>query len=349
MIHSITLKNFRNFSNREISFCAGKNIIVWENGKWKSNILEAISFLQWWLHISDIKHLVKLKEDLFFLKICGDFWELACSYENETGKRKYILNGKNTTKSKLREIYPHIISFHPIEMNLMYFGPSERRDFLDSILIRTFPEYEKILKWYKLVIRNRNKVLKHISLWNAWESELNFWNEKYLLWAEKVYEYREKINKYFMEKIHSRLQSYFLGKTANIKYKYHSSVEWLNLLQKLGDLKKYIHENSKKEILLQKTLRWPHLDDFSILIDNQSITHYASRWEMKSALIWMLFIETEFIQQYGQKKETIFLLDDILSELDSAHRDMLWEYIHERQSIITSIEDCIDGDSKIFL
>ena len=43
MIQSIKLKNFRNFDNQEFYFCAGTNIIVGDNGKGKTNILEALS------------------------------------------------------------------------------------------------------------------------------------------------------------------------------------------------------------------------------------------------------------------------------------------------------------------
>jgi len=45
----------------------------------------------------------------------------------------------------------------------------------------------------------------------------------------------------------------------------------------------------------------------------------------------------------------LFLLDDILSELDVEHRDLLWKYIGTRQCIITSIEDFDIPAHKIFL
>jgi DNA replication and repair protein RecF len=92
-----------------------------------------------------------------------DAGNISYSYNSDGAKRKYMLSGKSTTKSRLRDNYPLVVSFHPMMMNLMYLGPSARRDFLDSILIQSFPKYTKILAEYKKVLGSRNKVLKNIS------------------------------------------------------------------------------------------------------------------------------------------------------------------------------------------
>jgi len=40
---------------------------------------------------------------------------------------------------------------------MMYLGPTLRRDFLDTVLKHSFPEYSDILKKYKTILKNRNK------------------------------------------------------------------------------------------------------------------------------------------------------------------------------------------------
>jgi recombinational DNA repair ATPase RecF len=74
-----------------------------------------------------------------------------------------MLTGKSTTKARMRENYPLVVSFHPMMMNLMYLGPSQRRDFMDGILIQSFSHYTKVLSNYKKVLTSRNRVLKNIS------------------------------------------------------------------------------------------------------------------------------------------------------------------------------------------
>jgi DNA replication and repair protein RecF len=96
-------------------------------------------------------------------------------------------------------------------------------------------------------------------------------------------------------------------------------------------------------------LRWPHLDDFDIIVNGTPLTHFASRGEVKSILLWLKFLETKFLEKHCPTKNILFLVDDFLSELDSQHRDLLWQHVGTRQSIITSITDFPVEGNKIFI
>lgn len=345
MIQKLHIKNFRNFSSREISFSWEKNIIIWDNGKWKSNILEALSLPNWPLVESHPEYLLRKGSDVFYIKYELEHGTIAFAYDSAWAKRKYFLGEKSTTKSKIRHNYPHIISFHPMMMNLMYLGPSHRRDFLDEILSQSFDSYAKLLWEYKKILTSRNKLLKNISEWKSSTSELAFWDEKYISLASDIYKYRKKIHDFFCENIWS-LSSFFFWKIKDIEFKYISKTD---ISCPEVYLRKYLQENQKKEILLRKTLRGPHLDDFDIFIDDIPLVHFASRGEVKSILLGLKFLETRFIEKNSSKNEIIFLIDDLLSELDEKHRNILWEHIWERQSIITSIQDFQLEWNKIFI
>lgn len=347
MIQKLTLRNFRNFSHKEISFCEWKNIIIGENGKGKSNILEALCLASNNSIAESTPHFLLQKQcDFFHIHYTLSHGNISLYYDGETKRKKLSLENKATTQKKIDQSLPHIVSFHPMKMNLMYLGPSSRRDFLDEILIKTFPEYKKILQGYNTVLRNRNKILKNIAAGKSQLSELDFWNQKYLSGAELVYKHRNQIVEYFQKHIHT-LEKYFFGKVSEISFSYISKTPALS--ESLPYLKNYIQENTQKEILLWKTLRGPHLDDFDIIVDGVPLVHYASRGEVKSSILWLMFLETDFIEHFWEKKNTIFLLDDILSELDAKHRDKLWDYIWDRQCIVTSIEDFEVDSYKIFL
>lgn len=345
LIQKLYLKNFRNFSVREISFLAGKNIVIWNNGQWKSNILEALSLPVWWMVETHWEYLISKGSDVMYIKYELTIWTSAYAYDGKTGKKKYFLWEKSTTPSKLRESYPHIISFHPMMMNLMYLWPSHRRDFLDSILISSFPEYQKKLSKYKKILSNRNKLLKNIYLEKSQISELEFWNTSYIDLACEIYEYRKKLINYF-QKSQQKLTAYFFGKVETTVFTYLTKISLENPRKQLNE---YIRNNIQKEILLKKTLRWPHLDDFDITVDDTPIIHFASRWEVKSVLLWLKFLETGFIQTYSNKKDIIYIIDDLLSELDTTHREILWEHIWTSQCIMSSIEDIDIAWNKIYI
>ncbi len=346
MIKTLKLKNFRNFDSSEFLFCSEKNFIIWENWKWKTNILEAISLLSGQnFNKIDFPYLVKNSQNIFYIE-AQDFKnnKIAISFDKNTNKKQYFLNWKKTTKSKLTENSSICVNFSPISMNLMYLSPSLRRDFLDNILLNTFPRYKTILKEYKTILSSRNKLLKAIKDWKAKESELDFWDDKFINIVKIVYNYRFWISNFFKENI-SQAKKYFLGKIKKIEFIYISKIE--NNIE--NDIKNYLQKNRQRDIILGTTPIGPHIDDFNILVDNKPIIEFASRGETKSVLIELKFIEIKFIENFINKKP-ILLIDDLLSELDKTHRDMIFENIKWYQTFITSINDNnYNNINKIYL
>lgn len=291
------------------------------------------------------EYLIQKWEDIFFLWYVLDTWDAAFSYTQDWKKRKYFLSGKSTTKQKIKEIYPHVISFHPMMMNMMYLSPSERRKFLDEILSQAFPEYGSYLQKYKKILTSRNRVLKNIHEGKSGRSEIDFWNLEFIKYTEKIYIYRKKICDFFIDNS-SSLQQYFFGKVKDISFVYDTKTD---ISAPWDSIKAYINSNFEKEILLKKTLRWPHLDDFQILLDGIELIQFASRWEVKSIILWLKFLETDFLKKYSSKSDIIFIIDDLLSELDEEHRKLLLNHIDWYQSIMSSIEDFEVEAQKIYI
>ena len=334
MIHTLKLRNFRNFSQKEIVF-EKNNFIYGENGIWKTNILEALSIF--WTPLIDLDMWVLLKkgEQHLYIEIRLDNGKCATfSYDKETNKKKYTLNSKSTTKKKIQEFLPKTISFHPLGMNMMYLWPSKRREFIDHALGTVFPVYETTLRKYKKVVTSRNKVLKNISEGKSNIQELDFWNTAFIDLACDIYAYREKFIS-FIEPRCPEMKKYFGTKVENIQFIYHTKTLRNNVRESMI---LYLKKNQERDMFLKKTHIWRHVDDFDILLDDISITDFASRGEIKSTIIDLKFIEADF-QKDILGLQPLFLIDDLMSELDEAHKDMIFEKIGDSQTVITSIQD----------
>jgi len=336
MIKKLKLINFRNFQNREFFFSENKNYIIWENWKWKTNILEALSLLTW-NSITGIsfENLVKNKENFFHTEI-ENFKEsnLVIFYDKENNKKKYSINKKTTTKKKFWEISLKSVIFSPITMNMFVLWPSLRRDFLDSILLSSYPEYDKILKNYKKSLLNRNKVLKNISKNKSDISEITFWDNDFIKKTVLVYEYREKIIN-FLKINSSKLINSFWWKIEKIDFNYTSKINNFKNIE--NTIKKYLRENIQKDIILKTTSIWPHRDDFDLIIDwNISLVDFASRWETKTTILWLKNLEIQFIEEKTARKP-ILIIDDLLSELDEKHKNIFINSIEWYQTFISWI------------
>lgn len=346
MIQSIKLKNFRNFSDEEFYFSLWTNIIVGDNGKWKTNILESLSlFSKTSLVDLSFDSLIARESEVMYIEATTTVWNiLSISYDKELGKKKYILNWKNTTKKKLRENYPCTVLFEPMSMNIMYLSPTLRRDFLDNILSNCFTEYSKILKNYKNILKSRNKLLKNIWEWKSEKSELDFWDKKLISACIDVYKYRWAIVRFI--KLHiGNLTEVFSGKIETISFEYISQTDTQNVE---AEITSYLTKNRDRDVMIGKTMIGPHRDDFDIHVDGISLVNFASRWEVKSIILWIKFLEMQFIEEITKKSPTI-LIDDILSELDETHKNYVVNMSEKRQVIITSIQMIDNIDKKIIL
>lgn len=340
MIKSLKLVNFRNFSEKYIDNFELKNFIVWENWRWKTNILEALSILcdnsilKLWLD-----DLVKIWEEYFFIEIFDELkGKIGFYYSKVDKKKNFLINNKKVTKKIFLENISRAVIFSPIFMNLFYLSPSLRRDFLDEALKSSYFDYEDLFKNYKKILKSRNMFLKAIYDWKAEKKDIKFWDEKFISIVEEIYNYRFKFVSFLADSI-KNIKDYFSFWISDISFEYISKVSKNRVSE---DIKEYLEKNIDRDIILWKTAIWPHIDDFDIKIDNISLSRFWSRWEVKSVIIYLKLLEGIFIEKKTWKKP-ILIIDDLLSELDNNHKNILLEKIIYYQSFISNIVE--DPDS----
>lgn len=344
MLESMTLKNFRSITKTDFVFWDEKTVIYWENGSGKTTILEAISLLTITpLNNTKLENLVSLTWENFFISAKLNQKNMSFAYNKDQKKRIYSIEWKNVSKKKFMSESLCITSFTPTTMNLFLLWPSKRRDFLDHILQSSFLQYDSELKKYNIILKNRNALLKSINKWKSSKSELNFWNTEFITAAIVVYRYRYVIVSYFKANIHT-LNTFIQNTSVTCHFLYKTSVSFENIQSSLSE---NLIKNVEKDIILWKTTTWPHLDDFSIFINDREVTEFASRWEMKSIIVWLKMLEADFIE-LKTGSIPLLLIDDFMSELDLVHRELLLQSFSKYQSIITNIENIhLDSSCEI--
>ena len=83
----------------------------------------------------------------------------------------------------------------------MYLSPSLRRDFIDTILCSSYPEYGTLLRSYKTIVTSRNKLLQAVAEKKAQSSEIDFWDDQLTASAESIYSYRNELMRFFQKNI----------------------------------------------------------------------------------------------------------------------------------------------------
>jgi len=189
----------------------------------------------------------------------GEF-DYGCriGYDLEAKTARFLFQDDIVSKAKYLEAMPgRAVFFSPMEMNILYLGPSLRRDFLDEILLLSYPEFSKVRRDYSLTLRSRNALLKNIYEGTAKRSDLDAWDQLFAESAERYYRYRLYILSFIRENI-STLESLLEGK-YRLEFEYTSKTD-LDTIR--PSIMAYLSEKRERDIITGHTYIGPHLDDF---------------------------------------------------------------------------------------
>lgn len=347
-IKNITLQNFRSFKEKKISFDETTTIIVGPNASGKTNILEAINLLATGksFRAEREEEVIKNNDDLS--RITG--WVVGnWSGGGDGGVEKTTLeivltrgtlHGTKVAHKKLsvngvaRRMYNFIgalkvVLFGPWDLELVTESPSRRRKFLDNVLSQVDREYYRSLLSYEKAVRQRNKLLERIREGEAQRSQLLFWNQLLVKNGNYLTEAREK----FIEFGNATPQ---LG-DENFSLEYDRST--------ISEAR--LEQYSEAEVASATTLVGPHRDDFKFIsttrrtgttgITGRNLTTYGSRGEQRMGVLWLKLAELAFIQERTNTKP-VLLLDDIFSELDHKHREVVMSVVGQQQTIMTTAD-----------
>lgn len=337
LIKSLSLKDIRNHTSFKIEFDPSNTLILGPNGSGKTNVLESINLLSTGRsfraeHLRDIvsfnkefgriEALVEIEND--------DLYELEMNlkinpiFENAI-TRKLKINKVPKTLSKFTDITKTVL-FTPEDIQLLTGSPSERRKFMDRILVQISPAYKKCHSNLTKVIRQRNKLFEIIFETGRGHDQLDFWNMELLKNAKVVHDERLKLMQYLKEKILAH--GSILDRNKSI-----FEINYFPSLVTQERLEEYKH----KEMAAQSTLIGPQRDDFEILMNSHDVSKYGSRGQQRTAVLATKLSEIDYIE-FVAKTKPVLLLDDIFSELDEQHKINVLEVIFDRQTIITSAE-----------
>ncbi len=340
-IESVKLKNFRNLKEQEVNLCSDINIFSGLNGSGKTSFLESV-------YLSAIgrsfkthyeKEIIEFNEqDLYVNTVInknGILNKISINI-SKTKNKSISLNGLSVKKlgDLLGTVY--IVSFTPEDLALIKQGPSIRRHFIDMELCQLSSVYYYELKQYNGVLRQRNALLKKIKENKSLIDTIFIWDEKLIKHGINIIKYRQE----------------FINKISEIAYTIHLSLtnnqEHLKIIYKpnlkIENFEKKLKSSLQKDIIFGSTTNGIHKDDIEFYINDKEVKSFASQGQQRTVSLSTKLSEIKLIEEEKQQKP-VFLLDDVLSELDKNRQDYLLKNILGLQTIITctGVEDIING------
>ena len=336
---------FRNIESEKIEFKDGINVIYGENAQGKTNILEGIYLFARGKSFRAFKdkELINFNSNVGYARMVYESkngeGELGVEIPKSSNKRFYRNKNKVGRTSEIIGDFRAVL-FCPSHLGIIKDSPSVRRKFLDIAISQLRPIYIKMLAKYNAVLENRNAILKMSDEERkAYEGILEVYSEELATLSADIANMRID----YVKKLDFWVKRYFNemteGKEApNIEYETNAEGEDFNSRESLKE--KYLSllkNNLDRELKYGATLYGIHKDDLKIELNKKDARFYSSQGQQRSLSLAMKLSEGE-ISKEATGEYPVFLLDDVLSELDENRRKYILSNIKKRQVIITACE-----------
>lgn len=336
----VRYKNFRNIADQIIEPASGVTMLYGDNGEGKTNALEAI-------YLFAQGRSFRTAHDRDMIRFGCDEAEVELEFSDKNRNYsmyiKYLPNGRRICKRNDIDIrrmsefigYFRAVLFCPNHLAIVKDGPSIRRNFIDTAISQIKPFYMASLQRYNSILNQRNSLIKnYYNEPHDFHRTVRVWSEQLAREAAEISEeraiYIEKLNKHTTEFLADMTDGKEIIELTYQKYRTES--EFLTLLT----------DNPEREVRAGATLYGIHKDDIDIKLNGREARGFASQGQQRSIALSMKLSEGE-ISKKESGEYPVFLLDDILSELDSGRRKYLTAGLGDRQIIMTSCEGNFDN------
>ena len=320
----IHLNNFRSFKSS--SFNLGKNnLILGKNGAGKSSFLEAIFFIlsKKSFRTSSLNAMVNFESSFFKVD--------AILNEEKFSLTKDLSSSIKSIEGNFQNNFLPLI-LNNFSLNLLEAPKENRRSFIDYLMFHVEHDYKTNHLKFKKALAQRNRALKKSS-----SSELKSWTKIFIDLSQKLTKLKLEFIDSFLKSFPTFVDTLSIPKELKVKFKSISITYdkgWKdNLLAEL-------RESFVKDQARGFTSLGPQTSDLSVKINKQDSGNILSRGDQK---LLILLIYLFFIKTYNDLRpnKTIFLLDDLPSELDEKNLDLALNLLQSAdcQLFITSLEN----------
>jgi DNA replication and repair protein RecF len=316
VLESIYLRNFRNFSEAEVKFAPGLNLIWGDNAAGKTNLLEAISLLSMGRSFRSqrLSELIREGEGFFYIEA-----RLLQNHVSQSVKLSFDGQNKRlqinaTTHSSFNPLLGTLplVLHTPSDSELISGSPSERRRFLNLHLAQSDPLYVHHFSRFWRAMQQRNCLLRA-----RLPEPLDCWEAEMAHSAAYLHQMRKGLVKELEAPLSVRGRSLSPAELHLLRYHPSSSDNYLQQLEK----------SRKRDGEFGMTTVGPHRDDLSFWIgsdpekgrDVKAAKTYASEGQKKTAIAALRLAEWDRLAA-RLSSSPLMAVDDLGLALDDTRQ-----------------------------
>ena len=350
-IKHLSLASFRNYKNAEIALQPGVNLLVGPNGQGKTNLVEAIRYLSTLSshRVAGYLPLIKQDEPQAAVRAMASHAERDILIELELNRDS--ANKARVNKSpvpRVRDILGLVnsVTFAPEDLDIVKRDPTNRRAFIDELVVQVWPRFAGVYSDYDRVLRQRNTLLKTARQTGAKGSALSTldaWDQSLVSYGSEIIAARvdlvERLRPHLFDAYQSiaiannepriLVKSSLLGTAIPSGWGDDDDSEDLEYIQTADRTEIEALYGAKlatvraKELERGITLVGPHRDDLVLMLGTLPAKGYASHGESWSYALALRLASIALLRAETRTGDPILILDDVFAELDAGRRARL--------------------------
>lgn len=347
-LHRLHLRNYRNFAEQVLEFPPQGAAIVGDNGQGKTNLLEAVYYLEIFRSFRGApdEQLVRFGEEVFRVEArladgSAHGRSVSAAFDRRGRKKKVTVNGGEP--ERLGDALGQVgaVIFSPADVEIVAGGPGGRRRFLDIVLSLAQPGYLSALQRYRQTLFQRNTLLRKGSP----RALVEVWDEGLVAAGTRVVAARARWIAERAESFSAHYKRVAGGQPGRIGY----APSAPEMAEADGDaqiaeaFRESLGRAADREHRRGMTLVGPHRDDLRFTTTGADgatleLRTYGSGGQQRTGAIALRMVEAETIHQ-SRGREPIILLDDVFAELDPGRSQRIVDWIEAEeggQVILTS-------------
>jgi len=332
MILNLTLTNFRNYRTASLEAAAKTLVLVGPNGAGKTNLLEAISFL------APGRGLRRANlDEVAFVEGDGS-WAVAAEIEGALGlttlgtgierpleegaaaQRKCRIDREPVASAASFADHLRVVWLVPAMDTLFAGAPSERRRFLDRLVLAVDAEHASRVNALERSLRSRNRLLEEPRPDPHWLDAVEHETAEL---AVAVAGLRVETIRRLEGVLTNRKDSVFPAADVALDGWMEKLIPAHPAVEIEERYRAVLRDNRGRDAAAGRTLDGPHLTNLKIVYAAKGIAAAdASTGEQKALLIGLVLAHARLIAEMTSRAP-ILLLDEVVAHLDPARRAAL--------------------------
>lgn len=350
------LTDFRCYHEAALRFPPGVTVVRGANAQGKTSLLEAIAWAATGNSFRGVPDtaLVRTGCDAAIVRAevgDGDRVQLLEAEIHAAGRNRVRLNHQPVARARDRAEFVRVTVFAPDDLQLVKGGPSERRGYLDDLLVAAAPRYAGVRSDYDRVLRQRNALLRtgvrngdDAATLEVFDRQLAHVGAALVVGRIRMLERLEPL----VGAVYAELAGADHVVVATYEAGWwpegggNAAVGDDAVVAREQALLHALHERRRAELDRRVTLAGPHRDEWRLQIGPLDSRVHASQGEQRT-LALALRIAGHRLTTEVLGSPPVLLLDDVFSELDERRAAALLAHLDEGQTIVTTAGDVPAG------